>query len=71
MTDTPAPPIEINCATLSDYRSAGRAHRVFDVREAWEIEICAFDDDLKIPMTQIPGRLTELPRDGVLVVLCH
>ena len=22
-------------------------------------------------MTQIPGRLAELPRDGTLVVLCH
>ena len=77
MTDTPthpiepALPIEIDCATLAGYRSAGVAHRVLDVREAWEIEICALDQDLRIPMTQIPARLTELPRDGALVVLCH
>ena len=71
MTETPAPPLEIDCATLADYRSAGRPHRVLDVREPWEIEICAFDEDLRIPMSQIPGRLDELSRDGALVVLCH
>ncbi len=71
MTETPVPPLEIDCATLAGYRSAGQAHRVLDVREAWEIEICALDQDLNIPMTQIPGRLEELPRDGALVVLCH
>ena len=71
MTETPAVPVEIDCATLADYRSEGQPHRVLDVREPWEIEICAFDDGLKIPMNQIPGRLAELPRDGTLVVVCH
>ena len=56
---------------LADYRSQGRPHRVLDVREAWETALCAFDESLRIPMTQIPGRVAELPRDGTLVVLCH
>ncbi len=71
MTETATLPLEIDCAPLAHYRSQGQLHRVLDVREAWEIAICAFDKDLRIPMTQIPGRLTELPRDGTFVVLCH
>ena len=71
MIEKPAVPLEIDCATVADYRSAGQPHRVLDVREAWEIEICAFDQALNIPMTQIPERLAELPRDETLVILCH
>jgi rhodanese-related sulfurtransferase len=71
MTETPAVPLEIDGATLGDYRSLGRPHQVLDVREVWETAICAFDDDLKIPMNQIPGRLAELPREGTLVIICH
>ncbi len=71
MTETPAVPLEIDCAALADFRSEGQPHRVLDVRESWEIAICAFDEGLRIPMTQIPGRMAELPRDGTLVVLCH
>ncbi len=71
MTETPGVPVEIDCATLADYRPQGRPHRVLDVREAWEIAICAFNEDIRIPMTQIPGRMAELPRDRTLVVLCQ
>jgi rhodanese-related sulfurtransferase len=69
--ETPAVPLEIDCATLADFRSQGRPHRMLDVREAWETAICGFDESLKIPMTQVPARLAELPCDGTLVVLCH
>ncbi len=71
LTGAPAVPLEIDCATLADYRSQGQPHRVLDVREAWETAICGFDESLKVPMVQIAGRAAELPRDGTLVVLCH
>ena len=71
MAETPEIPLEIDCATLADYRSRGQPHRLLDVREDWETAICGFDESLRIPMTQVPERLSELPRDGILVVLCH
>ena len=71
MTETEAVPLEIDCAALADYRSRGQAHRVLDVRETWETEICALDPCQIIPMTQIPARLAELSPDGTLVILCH
>lgn len=52
-------------------RSAGTEHRVLDVREASELEICELADALHVPMAQIPGRLADLPTDRPLVVLCH
>ncbi len=42
-----------------------------DVREPWELEICALPDSRNLPMAQIPQRHDELPRDRILVVLCH
>ena len=71
LTGAAAVPLEIDCATLADYRSQGQPHRVLDVREAWETAICGFDESLKVPMIQITGCAAELPRDGTLVVLCH
>lgn len=44
---------------------------VLDVREPWEVDICAIADSIAIPMGQVPGRLDELPADRPLVVLCH
>ena len=64
-------PLEIDCITLADYRSQRQAHRVLDVREAWETAICALGSCQSIPMAQIPARLAELSPDGTLVILCH
>ena len=44
---------------------------VLDVREDWELEICRIDGSHHIPMTDVPSRLAELPKDSKIVVLCH
>ncbi|HEX7045621.1 MAG TPA: rhodanese-like domain-containing protein [Burkholderiales bacterium] len=44
---------------------------VLDVREPWEVEICALPGSTCIPMAEIPGRIDELPRDRPIVVVCH
>jgi len=52
-------------------KGGGPAPVVVDVREPWEVNVCAMPGAKLIPMRQIPGRLEELPRDGELVIMCH
>jgi rhodanese-related sulfurtransferase len=52
-------------------RSAGKEHAVLDVREARELAICRLDGALHIPMAEVSARAEELPRDRLLVVVCH
>ena len=44
---------------------------VLDVREPWEIAICALAGSVFIPMGQIQARMGDIPREGRVVVLCH
>ena len=48
---------------------------VLDVREPWELQVAALGagefDLLAIPMSQLPGRLQDLPRDRPVACLCH
>ncbi len=65
-------PIEIHPGEVADL-IAGRENsvEVLDVRELWEREICALEGSRHIPMSEIPARVDELPRDRALVVYCH
>lgn len=49
----------------------GERPLVVDVREPWELAICALPDTLHIPMRQIPARVNELPKDREIIVMCH
>jgi rhodanese-related sulfurtransferase len=64
-------PLEIEPATLADWRAAGLAPVIVDVRETWELAICGFADALHLPLGQLAGREGELPADRPLVVVCH
>jgi rhodanese-related sulfurtransferase len=44
---------------------------LLDVREGWELKICALPGALHIPMGQIPARTAELDPEQELVVVCH
>lgn len=44
---------------------------LLDVREGWELNICALPGTLHIPMGQIPARAEALDPDRELVVICH
>lgn len=44
---------------------------ILDVREPWEVNICALPQATHIPMAQIPARIEELARDREIVVMCH
>ncbi len=44
---------------------------VLDVRETWELQICAIAGSLHIPLRSLPQRFSELPGDRVVAVVCH
>lgn len=56
---------------LQAQRATSRPPVVLDVRERWEYELCHLPDCLWIPMREVPTRLSEVPRDATVVVLCH
>jgi rhodanese-related sulfurtransferase len=56
---------------LSELRRNRVAHRVLDVRETPELEICQLDGALHIAMGEVPARIDELPKDQPVVVMCH
>jgi rhodanese-related sulfurtransferase len=68
-------PLEIPVDELARRRAAagpeGGKLALLDVREPWEVDICQLPDSIKIPLARLPERLDALPRDGMLVVLCH
>ena len=44
---------------------------LIDVREPWEYDIAQITGSRLIPLGELEERLTELPREGVLVIQCH
>ncbi len=63
--------IDIQVEDLKQLRDSGADFAVLDVREGWELEICALPGAVHIPLGELPGRANELPKVGKLVVMCH
>ena len=62
---------DIDVHALAGMRAEGVARTVLDVREPDEIAICAIEGSCSIPMQQVPQILDALPREELLIVLCH
>jgi len=62
---------EISVEELKARRDRGENPLVVDVREDWELQLARIPDVLHVPMSQIPARLQELPRDGEVILMCH
>ena len=51
---------------------AGREQPVLlDVREPWEVQICAIPNSLHVPMREVPARAAELDPTRPVVAICH
>jgi len=71
MSDTDFP-LEISVVEVKQLRDANPAGIVvIDVREPYELQICALADAEPIPMRQIPEHVATLPKDKHLLILCH
>ncbi len=62
---------QLSVADLAALRDRDEAYVLLDVREPWEVALCAVPEAMTIPMNELPDRLDTLPEDRPLVVLCH
>jgi len=68
---TPRQPGRLDVEELADWRRQGVAMQIIDVREPWEVDICALADAVKVPLASLPGRLDAIATDLPLVLVCH
>lgn len=66
-----APPLQIDVLDLAELLQTADAPFLLDVREPWEVEICALPGAVNLPMGEVQARLGELPLDRPIVVICH
>lgn len=66
-----APPLQIDAPTLAEMLETTDPPFLLDVREPWEVAICALPGAVNLPMGEVPRRLGELPHDRSIVVICH
>lgn len=65
-------PVQLDASQVADALADGtEAVVLLDVREEWEVNLCAIAGSRHIPMNEVPERVDELPREGALVVVCH
>jgi rhodanese-related sulfurtransferase len=62
---------EISVAELKARRDRGDDFVLLDVRELDELALASLPGVLHVPMAELPSRLSELPRQRDIVVLCH
>src|SRR5436190_1690184 len=62
-------PLEVDVTTAARLLDEGAL--MLDVREAFEVATCAVAGSRHVPMRQIPETLSDLPRDRLILVLCH
>jgi rhodanese-related sulfurtransferase len=61
--------LEIDVTTAARLQREGAL--LLDVREPFEVATCAVPGSRHIPMRQIPESLSDLPRDRLILALCH
>ncbi len=62
---------QLTPAQLKERLARGPVPVILDVREPWEIAVCALPGARHIPMREIPAHTDDLPRDADVVVVCH
>lgn len=62
-------PVEIDVGSAAEEWKKGAT--LLDVREPMERQVCKISGSLEIPMGQVPQALSQLSKDGCLLVLCH
>ncbi len=62
---------DISCGELASYLEGNAPFALLDVREDWELEICAINKAHHIPLSDLPQRVEELKPDVPLAIICH
>ena len=63
--------LDISCAELASRLDADTPIALLDVREDWELEICAIDQARHIPLSELPDRVGELAPEETIAIICH
>lgn len=71
MNALPNDALQIDVETFDTLRRGTGNVCVLDVREDWERDICAFKPCLGVPLGELPDRVEALPKDRILVIVCH
>jgi len=69
--DADNPPLEVDVRQAREWINSARAPVVLDVREPYEVALCALPGSVAIPLAQVPHQLDALPRDRPILTLCH
>ena len=64
-------PVQLDALALDRIRQEDQLLTILDVREPWEVAICAIPGSINVPLSSLPQNLDRLPQQGPLVVLCH
>lgn len=62
---------ELSPADLAAKLAAGEELVLLDVREAGELEVCALEPNVHVPLGELAARVDELDPDRVTVCICH
>lgn len=64
-------PREITPRDVKARLDAGERITLIDVREAWEVRRSQLKGAIHIPMNDIPDSLDRIPKEGMVVFVCH
>lgn len=64
-------PMEVSIEDAKALLDTNESAYLLDVREPFEVAICAIQGSVNIPMQQIAENIGALPRDGKILVHCH
>ena len=62
---------QVDARNLDRIRRSNQSLTILDVREPWEVAICAIAGSINVPLSSLPQNLSRLPAEGPLVVVCH
>jgi rhodanese-related sulfurtransferase len=61
---------EVSVQELKRRMDAGEKFQLLDVREPWEVALANLPGSTHIPLGQLSARLSELPADSDIIVMC-
>jgi rhodanese-related sulfurtransferase len=64
-------PLEVDVTTLKNFQDQKQDFFLLDVREESEYRTAKIPGGTLIPMSQLPSRVNELPKDKPIIVHCH
>ena len=64
-------PFEITVADLHTWRTGNRPHRLIDVRQVHEHDLCRIEGADLLPLHELPTRTGEVDRETLTVIYCH